>query len=179
MFALDVFSFCFPDEGHRGRLPLCLFHKLCVHMHGNKTKFEWNVLVQSTRVLSHDLHGKTKRLKRFIDPLNHDSWSFSEKKGLTNKKLKKSMKRSSLFCWVSCVSLGILCMLLKSVFGVMNWSFCHYMFTLHCIWIPVYLVRGVGRLPPGPILTFYILVLREKVPCSFTFYWQMVPLSHN
>ena len=65
MLALDVFSFYFPDEGHRGNLPLCLFHKLCVPMHRNKTKFEWNVLVQSTRVLSHDLHGKTKQLKRF------------------------------------------------------------------------------------------------------------------
>ena len=65
MLCLDVFSFCFPEEGHRGNLPLCLFHKLCVHMHRNKTKFEWNVLVQSTRVLSHDLHGKTKQLKRF------------------------------------------------------------------------------------------------------------------
>ena len=25
MLALGVFSFCFPDEGHRGNLPLCLF----------------------------------------------------------------------------------------------------------------------------------------------------------
>ena len=40
MLALDVFSFCFPVEGHRGNLPVCLFHKLCVHMHGNKAKFE-------------------------------------------------------------------------------------------------------------------------------------------
>ena len=40
MLALDVFSFCFPDEGHGGNLPLYLFHKLCVHMHGNKAKFE-------------------------------------------------------------------------------------------------------------------------------------------
>ena len=107
MLALDVFSFCFPDEGHRGNLPLCLFHKLCVHMHGNKAKFEWNVLVQSTRVLSHDLHGKTKQLKRFIDPLNHDSWSFSEKKGSTNKVVKQEIKEKR--GGFKPLHLGILC----------------------------------------------------------------------
>ena len=77
-------------------------------MHGNKTKFEWNVLVQSTRVLSHDLHGKTKRLKRFIDPLNHDSWSFSvKKKESTNKVDKQEIKekRGEL----KPLLLGILC----------------------------------------------------------------------
>ena len=40
MLALDVFSFCFPDEGHMRNLPLCLFHKSCVPMQGNKTKFQ-------------------------------------------------------------------------------------------------------------------------------------------
>ena len=107
MLALDVFNFCFPDVGHRRNLPLCLFHKLCVHMHGNKKKFEWNVLVQSTRVLSHDLHGKTKQLKRFIDPLNHDSWSFSEKKGSTNKVDKQEIKEKR--GGFKPLHLGILC----------------------------------------------------------------------
>ena len=40
MLALDVFSFCFPDEGHMRNLPPCLFHKSCVPMQGNKTKFQ-------------------------------------------------------------------------------------------------------------------------------------------
>ena len=98
-----------------------------------------------------------------------ESWLmiiFWEKKGqqtrLTNKKLNKSVESSSLFFWVSCVSLGVLCMLLKSVFGVMNWLFCHCMFSLHCIWIPVYPVRGVGRLPPGPTLTLLYTGFERK-----------------
>ena len=33
--------FCFPSEGLREIAPLS-FHKLPVHMHGNKTKFERN-----------------------------------------------------------------------------------------------------------------------------------------
>ena len=47
---------------------------------------------------------------------------------LTNKKLKKSMESSSLFFWVSCVSLGILCMLLKSVLTILS---LHVLLELH------------------------------------------------
>ena len=96
--------------------------------------------------------GKQNSWRGLLTPwtMTHDH--FLKKKGsankLTNKKLKKSMESSSLFFWVSCVSLGILCMLLKSVLTILSLHV-----PLNCIWIPVYPVRGVGRLPPGPTLT--------------------------
>ena len=169
MLALDVFSFCFPDEGHRENLPLCLFHKLCVHMHGNKAKFEWNVLVQSTRVLSHDLHGKTKQLNRFIDLLNHDSWSFSEKKkvnkqGWQTRNLRKAWRvQASSFGypvshWVSCAC----CSKVYLAWWIDYFVIACSLFSLHCIWIPVYPVRGVGRLPPGPTLTLLYTGFERK-----------------
>ena len=62
--------------------------------------------------------------------MTHDH--FLKKKGqqtrLTNKKLKKSVEGSSLFIWVSCGSLGILCMLLKSVLTILS---LHVLLELH------------------------------------------------
>ena len=38
---LLAWMFCFPNEGKVfGKFSLLSFHKLCVHMHTNKTKFE-------------------------------------------------------------------------------------------------------------------------------------------
>ena len=32
---------------------------------------------------------------------------------------------------------------------------------------------------PTPYPQFYIPFLKEKVPLSYTFFWEMVPLSHT
>ena len=83
--------------------------------------------------------------------MTHDH--FLKKKGSTNKvdKQEHGELKPLLF--------GILCITGYPVHVAQKciWhdelTIFHCMFSLHCIWIPVYLVRGVGRLHPGPILT--------------------------
>ena len=85
--SIDLFSlycFVFPIEVP-GELHPLSFHKLCVHVHVNKMKFDRNL--QFPRVLSHKLYweNKTYKLKRSIDPNLLQKICLTVKGNLTKK----------------------------------------------------------------------------------------------
>ena len=45
--------------------------------------------------------------------------------------------------------------------------------------IPEGMGGGLNKIPGYNPLHFYIPFLTQKGPLSYTFYWQMVPLSHT
>ena len=47
------------------------------------------------------------------------------------------------------------------------------------VWIPNKALYTGGSLPWSNPLLFYVPVFSEKVPLSYTFKWQMIPLSHT